>query len=85
MCLQALYISKETAMAIGSSGRIVIEVEPELKHLLHAELQKDGLTLKDWFTEQARKYLFDHRQLALDFSESPAPESAPAPRKRAAR
>jgi hypothetical protein len=64
-------------MAIGASGRIVIEADPELKHLLHAALQKDGMTLKDWFTEQARKYLYDDRQLALDFSEPPAIESAP--------
>ena len=70
-------------MAIGTSGRIVIEADPELKRLLHATLQKDGLTLKDWFTEQARKYLYDDRQLALDFSE-PA-EAEPPSRRRAAR
>jgi hypothetical protein len=70
-------------MAIGASGRIVIEADPELKQLLHAALQKDGITLKDWFTEQARKYLYDDRQLALDFSEPV--EAHPAPRERAAR
>lgn len=65
---EGTYPEKETAMAIGASGRVVIEIEPELKQLLHATLQKDGLTLKDWFTGQARKYLYDERQLALDFS-----------------
>lgn len=55
-------------MPIGSSGRIVVEIEPELKQLLHSTLQKEGMTLKDWFTDQARKYLYEDRQLALDFS-----------------
>jgi hypothetical protein len=55
-------------MAIGSSGRIVIEVEPELKHLLHAALREEGLTLKDWFTDHARRFLYEDKQLALDFS-----------------
>lgn len=58
-------------MAIGTSGRIVIEVEPELKQLLHTALQKEGLTLKDWFVENARHFLYEGRQLALDFSGSP--------------
>lgn len=56
-------------MAIGSSGRIVIEVEPELKQLLHSALQREGLTLKDWFLESARRFLYEDKQLALDFSE----------------
>ena len=58
-------------MAIGSSGRIVIEIEPELKQLLHTALQKEGLTLRDWFVENARQFLYEGRQLAFDFSGSP--------------
>lgn len=55
-------------MAIGSSGRIVIEIEPELKQLLHAALQKEGLTLKDWFRDNARKFVYEDKQLGLDFT-----------------
>ncbi len=55
-------------MAIGSSGRIVIEVEPELKQLLHSALQKEGLTLKGWFVDNARKFVYEDRQLGIDFS-----------------
>ncbi len=55
-------------MAIGTSGRIVIEIEPELKRLLHTALQKEGLTLKDWFRENARQYVYEGKQLTLDFS-----------------
>ena len=55
-------------MAIGSSGRIVIEVEPELKQLLYSALQKEGMTLKDWFLDNTRRFLYEDKQLALDFS-----------------
>lgn len=51
-------------MSIGPSGRIVIEVETELKRELHSALLKDGTTLKDWFLEQAVRYLRDGQQLS---------------------
>jgi len=44
-------------MPIGSSGRIVIEVEPELKQALHLALRRNGTNLKEWFVEQAGEYL----------------------------
>lgn len=56
-------------MAIGSSGRIVIEIEAELKQQLHAALQHEGLTLKGWFVENAHKFLYDNtKRVAIDFS-----------------
>lgn len=48
-------------MSIGSSGRIVIEIEPEAKRRLYAALAHEGLTLKDWFLKNAEKYLVDRR------------------------
>lgn len=53
-------------MSIGNSGRIVIEVEPELKRQLYASLMRDGLTLKGWFTREAISYLDSSGQLLLD-------------------
>lgn len=44
-------------MSIGSSGRIVIEVEPGLKRELYAALARDGSTLKEWFLRSAQAYL----------------------------
>lgn len=44
-------------MAQGKSGRIVIEINPELKRDLYSALAKKGITLKDWFIEQAKDYL----------------------------
>lgn len=44
-------------MSIGSSGRIVIEVEPGLKRELYVALARDGSTLKEWFLRSAQAYL----------------------------
>ena len=52
-------------MSIGSSGRIVIEVETDLKRMLYATLEKDGLTLKEWFIRNAVTYLQDVEQPSL--------------------
>jgi hypothetical protein len=66
-------------MSIGSSGRIVIEVEPELKRELYAYLTRDGLTLKEWFLQEARSYLATTNQLSLGLQNG-AVEVASRPR-----
>jgi hypothetical protein len=60
-------------MAIGNSGRIVLEVDPELKKALYSELAKDGLTLKGWFVGAATKFVEarSDKQLAFDFLGKP--------------
>jgi len=57
-------------MSIGSSGRIVIEIEPDLKQELHAALRQEGLNLKTWFLENAQEFLSDRGQLRLSFNET---------------
>ncbi len=52
-------------MSIGSSGRIVIEVEPELKRQLYAALAKEGMSLKEWFLRSADAYLNEGGQISL--------------------
>lgn len=49
-------------MPKGDSGRIVIEVERDLKRKLYAALAIDGSTLKDWFVGAATAYLADREQ-----------------------
>jgi hypothetical protein len=56
-------------MSIGSSGRIVIEIEPEAKRRLYAALAREGLTLKDWFLRNAENYLAEGGQMPLSFSQ----------------
>lgn len=53
-------------MARGPSGRVVLEVDPNLKRQLHAQVALEGKTLKDWFLEAADHYLTEagKRQLA---------------------
>lgn len=43
-------------MAIGESGRIVIDVDPEFKRQLYSALALRGRTLKDWFINSAALY-----------------------------
>lgn len=62
-------------MSVGPSGRIVVEVEPELKRELHSVLVKDGQTLKDWFVAQAKNYVEGHQQLTLSLSNEMASNS----------
>lgn len=52
-------------MSKGESGRIVIEVGPDLKRRLYAALAGDGSTLKDWFVEAATNYIAERQQPSL--------------------
>jgi hypothetical protein len=52
-------------MPVGHSGRIVIEIDPELKQELHATLSKEGVSLKQWFLDNAEQYLREKSQRTL--------------------
>jgi len=64
-------------VARGESGRIVLEIDPSQKDDLYFALTKDGLTLKDWFLQQASQYLRDRSQLSLFGSSAVAEELTP--------
>ena len=49
-------------MAIGSSGRVVIDIDPDLKRRLHSALARDALSLKHWFVERCLDYLEERSQ-----------------------
>ncbi len=42
-------------MAIGRSGRIVLEIDPEVKKKIYSILTLESLTLKDWFLIKVRE------------------------------
>ena len=46
----------------GDSGRVVVDVEPELKRRLYASLSLSGSTLKDWFMKVASQYCEEQQQ-----------------------
>ena len=58
-------------MAVGSSGRVVVDLDPHLKRRLHAALLADGRTLKEWFLEKCEQYLADRGQPQLFQEDEP--------------
>ena len=52
-------------MARGDSGRVVIEVDPSLKHALYVALATSGSTLKDWFVKEATRHCAEVAQPTL--------------------
>ena len=53
MCLMSCALCYVICMTRGPSGRIVIEVDPQLKHDLYVELARREMTLKAWFLKKA--------------------------------
>lgn len=49
-------------MAVGKSGRIVLEVEPELKQRLYSILALENRTLKEWFILTANDHIRSQEQ-----------------------
>ena len=56
------------SMPIGLSGRIVIEIDPDLKRELYSALEDEGLSLKQWFLSNTELFLRDRTQLTLPFN-----------------
>ena len=56
-------------MAIGTSGRIVLEIDPDMKREIYAALDREGRSLKDWFLEAVQSQLLEREQLRLAFTE----------------
>lgn len=52
-------------MPKGESGRVVIEVGPDLKRKLYSALAGDNSTLKDWFVDAATNYIAEREQPRL--------------------
>ena len=55
-------------MAKGNSGRIVIEIEPELKQELYSALGDERLNLKQWFLGNVEEFLRNKTQIPLDLN-----------------
>lgn len=49
-------------MSKGQSGRLVIEVEPDLKRRLYSALAIKNSTLKQWFVALAERFVAEHEQ-----------------------
>lgn len=54
-------------MSIGSSGRIVIEIEPKMKQELHTVLRLEGTNLKAWFVTHVEQLLAEKGPQSFPF------------------
>lgn len=63
-------------MAKGSSGRLVIEIDPELKQELYRVLEKEGLSLKAFFLGNVEQFLTEKGQPGLFHTGNQNGESA---------
>ena len=52
-------------MPKGSSGRIVIEIDPIFKDELYTALKKEELNMKEWFLSSAEQFLKNRSQMSL--------------------
>jgi hypothetical protein len=52
-------------MPKGDSGRVVIEVDPDLKRKLYSILAIDNSTLKEWFVRAVKSFIAEHEQPRL--------------------
>ena len=50
-------------MARGTSGRIVIEIDPETKQELYEQLEKENSNMKAWFLAHVENFLKGKQQL----------------------
>lgn len=46
-------------MARGKSGRIVLEIDPEMKRELYLTLEKNQQTMKEWFVKEANNLIYN--------------------------
>jgi hypothetical protein len=52
-------------VAKGSSGRLVIEIDPSIKKELYDRLGEKGLNMREWFLINANAYLKQNKQGSL--------------------
>ena len=52
-------------MARGKSGRVVLEIDPELKRQLYATLENKQQTMREWFIREAEGLIYGAKQPSL--------------------
>lgn len=46
-------------MARGKSGRVVLEIDPDLKRKIYATLESKQETMKEWFVKEAENLVYN--------------------------
>ncbi len=57
----------------SDSGRLVIEIDPEIKKELYVALAKKQLTLREWFLNRVQEFLSDSAQREINFGANDKP------------
>ncbi|RXK89562.1 hypothetical protein EST62_00005 [Chlorobaculum sp. 24CR] len=52
-------------MARGKSGRVVLEIDPELKRQLYAKLENKQQTMREWFIQEATELVYGEKSSSL--------------------
>lgn len=48
-------------MARGKSGRVVLEIDPDLKRKIYATLESKQETMKEWFVKEAENLVYNEK------------------------
>jgi hypothetical protein len=54
-------------MARGKSGKIVVEIDPDLKAEIYRTLELRGLNMKTWIEQEGHRLIASTRQPELPF------------------
>ena len=54
-------------MAHGTSGRVVIDLDPAFKQELYDTLKQKGMNMREWFLSEAQRLCDEHQQPTLSF------------------
>lgn len=57
-------------MAHGTSGRVVIDLDPTFKQELYYTLKQKGMNMRAWFLAEAQKLCDEHKHPPLAISDS---------------
>ncbi|WP_421351662.1 hypothetical protein [Aeromonas veronii] len=61
-----LYVTGGVEVSKSESGRLVLEIDPDLKRKLYAVLALEQKTLKEWFIESSSSYVKERLKAELD-------------------
>lgn len=61
-----LYVTRGVEVSKSESGRLVLEIDPDLKRKLYAVLALEQKTLKEWFIESSSSYVKERLKAELD-------------------
>ena len=69
-------MSHDVAVARGKSGKIVVEIDPDLKAEIYHTLELRGLNMKNWIEQEGRRLIASTTQPELPFQAQVAEQNS---------